>query len=290
MATTAALTEESTSRFVDTPKYRIHYNEAGQGHPIIMIHGGGPGATGWSNFNQNIGYLSEKYRVMAMDMPGWGQSSEVLPGQANHPAVLKEMLDSLGIDKAAFVGNSMGGAATLGFAVEYPERVSHIITMGSAPVGGMSGFLPGGGPTEGMKALFETYQDPSPENFRTLVRVMVYDDSFVTEELLRARSTSALSNKAHLENSVKARKAMAAAGGPPLPNGPTVLMRLTKLDIPALIIHGRDDRTTPLETSLQITTNLKNSRMLIFNRCGHWAQLEHADEFNRQVDLFISNY
>jgi len=136
--------------------------------------------------------------------------------------------------------------------------------------------------------LFETYADPSVENFRRLIRVMVYDSSFVTDELLRQRSESALSNQKHLDNSNENRRRIAAAGGPPLPNGPTVLHRLTKIDIPALIIHGRDDRTTPIETSLQILSALPNSRMLIFNRCGHWAQLEHADEFNREVDLFLS--
>jgi 2-hydroxy-6-oxonona-2,4-dienedioate hydrolase len=162
--------------------------------------------------------------------------------------------------------------------------------MGSAPVGGMTAIMPGGGPSEGMKVLFETYEDPSVENFRRLIRVMVYDSSFVTDELLRQRSESAMSNKKHLENSVEARRRMMAAGGPPLPTGATVLARLTKIDIPALIIHGRDDRTTPLETSLQILAALQNSRMLIFNHCGHWAQLEHAEEFNREVDLFLSTH
>jgi 2-hydroxy-6-oxonona-2,4-dienedioate hydrolase len=83
---------------------------------------------------------------------------------------------------------------------------------------------------------------------------------------------------------------MNAAGGPPLPSGPTVLARLTKIDIPSLIIHGRDDRTTPLETSLQILAALPNSRALIFNHCGHWAQLEHAQEFNREVELFLETH
>ncbi|MGE0056964.1 MAG: alpha/beta fold hydrolase [Dehalococcoidia bacterium] len=290
MTTTMPFTEASTSKFVDSKPWPMHYNEAGEGHPVIMIHGGGPGATGWSNFNQNMTQLSKKYRCLAVDMPGWGQSGEVEPGTVNPAAALLGFMDALGIEKAAFLGNSMGGAATLSFAVEHSERVSHIVTMGSAPVGGMTATQPGGGPSEGMKVLFETYEDPSVENFRRLIRVMVYDSSFVTDELLRQRSESALSNRKHLENSVEARRRMMAAGGPPLPSGPTVLHRLTKIDIPALIIHGRDDRTTPLETSLQILSALPNSRMLIFNHCGHWAQLEHAQEFNNEVELFLSTH
>jgi 2-hydroxy-6-oxonona-2,4-dienedioate hydrolase len=287
MTTTTQITAESTSKFVQTPKWKIHYNEAGQGHPVIMIHGGGPGATGWSNFNQNLIPLSEKYRILAVDMPGFGQSDAVEPGTGNHPLALKLFMDELGIEKAAFVGNSMGGAATLGFAVEYPDRISHIVTMGSAPIGGMTLFQPGGGPSEGMRVLYDTFENPSPENFRRLVRVMVYDDSFVTDELLQARSNAALSRPDHLENANKARRVQLQSG-PPAPTGPTVLTRLTRVDTPALIIHGRDDRTTPLENSLQILSALKNSRMLIFNRCGHWAQLEHAAEFNAQLDLFLS--
>jgi 2-hydroxy-6-oxonona-2,4-dienedioate hydrolase len=289
MTTAPAFTEESTSKSVDSRPWRIHYNEVGEGHPVVMIHGGGPGATGWSNFSQNMRELSKKYRCLAIDMPGWGQSDPVEPGTTNPAAALKGFLDAMGIEKAAFVGNSMGGAATLSFAVEYPERVSHIVTMGSAPVGGMLATQPGGGASEGMKVLWETQEDPTPENFRRLIQIMVYDSSFVTDELLQQRSKAALSNPQHLKNGAENRRRMLAAG-PVVPTGPTVLHRLQRLDIPALIIHGRDDLTTSLETSLQICAALPNSRMLIFNHCGHWAQLEHAEEFNRQVDIFLSNF
>ncbi len=60
MTTTMPFTEQSTSKFADSKPWRMHYNEAGEGHPVIMIHGGGPGATGWSNFNQNMIQLSKK--------------------------------------------------------------------------------------------------------------------------------------------------------------------------------------------------------------------------------------
>lgn len=283
---TSEFTEEATSRFVQTEKWRIHYNEAGSGYPVIFIHGGGPGATGWSNFNQNIRVLQEKYRCLAVDMPGFGQSDPVEPGTQNNPLALKLFMDALGIEKAALVGNSMGGAATLGFAVEYNDRISHIVTMGSAPVGGITVSRPGGGTTEGLKVLSETYEDPSPGNFRRLLGVMVYDNSFVTDSLLEQRSTAALSHPEHLENR---RRGQAGPGGLPASSGPSVLERLTRIQTPALVIHGRDDRAVPLETSLQIFAALINSRMLIFNKCGHWAQLEHADEFTKQVDLFLSS-
>ena len=72
-----SLTREGTSRFVTTPRWRLHYNEAGQGQPVLLLHGSGPGATGWSNFAPNIAALAEHYRVLAVDMPGWGDSDPV---------------------------------------------------------------------------------------------------------------------------------------------------------------------------------------------------------------------
>jgi 2-hydroxy-6-oxonona-2,4-dienedioate hydrolase len=279
-------TEEGTSKYVQTAQWKIHYNEAGEGHPIIFIHGGGPGATGWSNFGPNIQVLAGKYRCLAVDMPGYGGSDPVAPHAPNNALALKLFMDALGIEKAAFVGNSMGGGATLTFAVEYNDRISHIVTMGHAPVGNIAFSWPGGpgfGPTtEGLKVLAETRREPTVENFRKLLSVMVFDDSFVTEELLEQR--------------VKAAHAHPETIGPnavnlpqPASNGPSVLHRLMDIQTPALIIHGRDDRAVPIETSLQTLTVLKNSRAVIFNRCGHWAQLEHADEFNKQVDIFLSS-
>ena len=287
MTTTAAkLTEEGTSKFIQTEKWKIHCNEAGTGHPVIFIHGGGPGATGWSNFNQNIQVLSQKYRCLAVDMPGYGGSDPVAPHEPNNALALKLFMDALGIDKAAFVGNSMGGAATLTFTVEFNDRISHIVTMGHAPVGNIASSWPGGpgfgSTTEGLEVLGETRRDPTRENFRRLIKVMVHDDSFVSDELLDQRTRAA---QAHPEtigpNAV-------AATPTPLWEAPSVLHRLMQVDTPALIIHGRDDRAVPLETSLQTLTVLKNSRLLVFNRCGHWAQLEHVEEFNKQIDLFIS--
>lgn len=276
---TAQLTEASTSKMVQTVKWNIHYNEAGTGHPVIMLHGSGPGATGWSNFNRNIGPLSEGFRVLLMDHPGWGKSDTVKLGQQSRGEVnaesVKLFMDALNIDKAVLVGNSMGGGTALNFAIDYPDRISHLITMGSG-AGSGNVFTPM--PTEGLRILREGYADPSVENFRRLVRIMVYDDSFVTDELLQQRSASALANTEHLTNFLEA----------PLLQR-EILSKLRNVVVPALIIHGRDDRTVPFEGSLQLLAALSNCRLHVFSQCGHWAQLEKAAEFNRLVKDFIQN-
>jgi 2-hydroxy-6-oxonona-2,4-dienedioate hydrolase len=281
-----ALTEESTSKFVRTGKWRLHYNEAGKGPPMIMLHGSGPGATGWSNFSSNIHELSESYRVILLDQPGWGQSDELDPTREARAAAnaesVKLLMDELGIGKAVLVGNSMGGMTTFLFTILYPDRISHCITMGvPAPPGPPMIFSPGGVPSEGLRILRETYADPSPENFRRLVNVMVYDSSFATEELTQQRSRAALANRKHLENylaSASWGKEWDTAGD-----------HLGKFRLPTLLMHGRDDRVVSWEHSLRLLGMVPNSHLHVFNRCGHWAQLEHSRVFNTMVRAFISS-
>jgi 2-hydroxy-6-oxonona-2,4-dienedioate hydrolase len=288
--TAPALTEDSTSRFVQTKRWKLHYNEAGSGHPLILMHGTGPGATGWSNFSPNIGPLSRHYRVIALDFPGWGKSDTYDPaegprGPAQVEAVLG-LLDELGIEKAALVGNSMGGGATMEFTAKHTDRVSHVITMGAGIIAGPNYFTPGG-MSEGFRIIRETYTDPSPENFRRLVQVMVYDPSFATPELLKARSAAALANPQHLQNWL--RTPPPGPGVPPPGGGPEVTAKLARVTLPALFIHGRDDRVVPMEGSLRALTVMPNSQLHVFNRCGHWAQIEHANAFNGLIHAFISD-
>jgi 2-hydroxy-6-oxonona-2,4-dienedioate hydrolase len=289
VTTPSMVTEEGTSRFVQTKKWRLHFNEAGKGTPIIMLHGSGPGATGWSNFNNNIHELSRSYHVILLDQPGWGQSDEVDPDKdaritANTEAV-KLLMDELGIATAVLVGNSMGGMTTLAFTILYPDRISHCITMGvPAPPGPPMIFTPGGAATEGLRILRETYTDPSPENFRRLVNIMVFDPSFATVELMQQRSRAALSNRRHLDNYLKLSPT--ASWGR---EWDTAGDQLSKFKLPTLLMHGRDDRVVSLEHSFRLLGMIPDSHLHVFNRCGHWAQVEHAHVFNALVHAFIGS-
>lgn len=286
----AAITEESTSRMVRTQRWKLHYNEAGSGHPIILLHGTGPGATGWSNFHQNVEGLARTNRVIVLDFPGWGRSDVFdCTGESRNTAnaeAVKLLMDELGIDKAAIVGNSMGGAATLEFLATYPDRVSHAITMG-AGVFAMPNMFSPSGPSQGLRVIVDTYRDPSPANFRRLVEVMVHDASFVTDELVQQRSAAALATPDHLSNWLKWRM-----GHPAGPFGGLehLLTQLSRSKVPTLMIHGRDDRTIPLEATLRTAAIIPNARAVILNRCGHWAQLEHRQEFDRLVAGFLEQY
>jgi surfactin synthase thioesterase subunit len=105
-----SITQASTSRTVETRDWNLQYYEAGEGHPVILLHGSGPGATGWSNFSGNIEALARQFRVLAVDMPGWGLSDACTVDRLDHVDAVIQFMDALGIEKAAFVGNSMGGA------------------------------------------------------------------------------------------------------------------------------------------------------------------------------------
>ncbi len=282
--TATQLTYESTSRIVHTPDYEIQINEAGEGHPVLLIHGTGPGATGWSNFAPNIGPLSEHFRVVAVTMPGWGEScrQDVESGFDQGQAV-KQLMDALAIDRAAIVGNSMGGGIGLIMTSCWPERVSHLITMGSG-VWGVNVLSPAG-MTEGFKVLVETYEDPSPANFKRLVQVMCFDPTFATDELAEQRSAVARAHPQHLADWLARMR---------LGMGQDAFMSaaaaLPTTSVPALVMHGRDDRTVHWEISLRAMSMIPDSRMVLINRCGHWAQLEHAAEFNRLVTEFVTNH
>ncbi|VWD54426.1 alpha/beta fold hydrolase [Burkholderia contaminans] len=279
-----ALTQAQTSRTVKTRDWQLHYHEAGSGHPVILLHGSGPGATGWSNFSGNIDALAKQFHVYAVDMPGWGQSDPATVEQLDHVDAAIQFMDALGIKRAAFVGNSMGGQTSLRLATEHPERITHLVTMGP-PVGRMPTlFGAGDGPSEGLKVLIQAYRDPSPDHMRRLVEIMVYDKArFATPELCQARSDAALLRPEHLSNYVAGLPA-----GAPLPKWVKPEL-LPAIKTPTLLIHGRDDRVVSFETSLYLLANIPDSRLVLLNRCGHWAMIEHPDEFNRLVADFIAN-
>jgi 2-hydroxy-6-oxonona-2,4-dienedioate hydrolase len=148
----------------------------------------------------------------------------------------------------------------------------------------LPGIFSPGGHSQGIRVLIETYREPTPENFRRMVEVMVFDASFATEELSRQRSAAALAEPAHLVNWLKW-----PMGHPKGPYGgiEELLGKLAQSRIPTLMIHGRDDRTVSMEITLRTAGVIPNARAVILNRCGHWAQLEHAAEFNRLVLGFL---
>ena len=264
-------------------EFQIHYNDLGEGlETVVMLHGSGPGATAWANFNRNIEPLLEAgYRVILMDCPGWGKSDPVVcTGSRSelNAQVLAGLLDVLALPRVHVIGNSMGGHSAVAFALANPARVGKLVLMGGG-TGGPSQSVPM--PTEGIKLLQALYREPSIENLKKMMAVFVFDTSSLTEAFFQARLDNMLSRRDHLENFVKS---LAANPRQFTDYGP----RLGEVGAPTLIIWGRDDRFVPLDIGLRLLWGLPNAQMHIFNRCGHWAQWEHAAQFNRMVRDFLA--
>jgi 2-hydroxy-6-oxonona-2,4-dienedioate hydrolase len=286
-AQATAMTEASTGRFVRIKEgerdMQLHYNDVGQGtETVVMLHGSGPGATGWANFNRNVEPLvAAGYRVILMDCFGWGKSDPIVCKRSRselNARTLKGLLDALDIERVHIIGNSMGGHSAVAFALAEPQRVGKLVLMGGG-TGGPSQFVPM--PTEGIKLLQGLYRNPTIENLQRMMSVFVFDSSSLTEDLMQARLDNMLSQRQHLENFVAS-----TAANPKQFNdyGP----RLSEVSAPTLIIWGRDDRFVPMDVGLRLMAGLPNADMHIFGRCGHWAQWEHADKFNRMVVEFLA--
>lgn len=275
------LTYENTSRFVDTPSGCLHINEAGpaDGEALLLLHGSGPGATGWTNFSNNIPVFAEKYHVIAADMPGWGESDPVTWQERNHTKATADLMDALGLEQATLIGNSMGGGTTIRFGYEHPERVRRLITMGSSS--GSSTLFGPAGLTEGLKILQRGYREPSFAVMKELVDVMTFDSTFATDDLIQGRADMVAAHPEHNKNFLD------AVGKRPVVELDQAKVRT--ITAPTLLFHGRDDRVVHFEHSLRLTSLIANSRLVLINQCGHWLQIEHAAEFNRLVDEFITN-
>lgn len=276
-----SITEDSASRFATVDGVKIHYSEAGDGPALVLIHGGGPGASGWSNYNRNVEALSKHFRVLIPDLPGFGKSDvkprgSAIPGW--YATKMGRLLDELGIDKAHFVGNSLGGMITLRLAMDRPEKIDRMILMG--PGGSMPMFSTF--PTEAIKTLLFFYdgEGPSLERLRGFVGDFVYDPSQITDELLEGRMKNALQD--HIVQTPPMRPDPAAPMEP-IWSDP----RLPGIPHETLIIWGREDRVLPLDMAMPLLQQIPRARLFVLPQCGHWAQWEHAEEFNRTTISFF---
>jgi 2-hydroxy-6-oxonona-2,4-dienedioate hydrolase len=282
------ITEADSSRFIDITldgqPLKLHYNDCGAGsETVVMLHGSGPGASGWANFNRTIEPLvNAGYRVILLDCPGWSKSDSIVcTGSRSdlNARALKAVVDALGLDKIHILGNSMGGHSAVAFTLGNPERVGKLVLMGGG-TGGASLFTPM--PAEGIKLLQGLYRDPSIENLKKMMSVFVFDTSDLTEELFQARLDNMLKRRDHLENFVKSLEVNPK-------QFPDFSSRLPEIRQQTLVIWGRNDRFVPMDTGLRLIAGIPNSELHIFNQCGHWAQWEHADKFNRMVLDFLQH-
>jgi 2-hydroxymuconate-semialdehyde hydrolase len=184
------------------------------------------------------------------------------------------LLDALGLERCGIVGNSFGGALALALAVRYPARVERMVLMGSA---GLEFTL-----TPGLDAVWG--YEPSLEAMRALVELFAYDPSIATDDLVRLR----------YEASIRPGYQDSYAAMFPAPRQRHVAAlaqeesALRTLEHETLIVHGREDRVIPLESSLRLAELIPRAQLHVFGRCGHWTQIEQNARFCRLVADFFS--
>jgi 4,5:9,10-diseco-3-hydroxy-5,9,17-trioxoandrosta-1(10),2-diene-4-oate hydrolase len=265
------------SRYIDANGIKIHYREAGQGMPVICLHGGGPGADAWSNFQANVPSLSEAFRLILVDMPRFGRSEKVVTDEPRLDLFgrgIIGLMDGLGLDRVAFIGNSMGGQAAMKVAADHPRRVTALAVIGSTVLPGVIGPHP----AEGVRLIANYYkgEGPTRDKMRYLAETMVYDPTLVGEDLVDGRYAASI-----------APDVLAMQAADKQPRIQSLEDEISRIAAPTLLLWGAQDRAGPLEIGLRMLRMLPDARMHIFNRCGHWAQLEHTEEFNDVVADFI---
>jgi 4,5:9,10-diseco-3-hydroxy-5,9,17-trioxoandrosta-1(10),2-diene-4-oate hydrolase len=286
---TAELTAESTSRFAELPSgLTLHYHDAGDpaAKTVVMLHGGGPGASAWSNFGRNLAVLSERYHVLAVDQPGFGRSDKPteFPSQFYTFSAdsIAELLEQLGIAKAHFVGNSLGGGTSVRFALNHPDKAGRLVLM--AP-GGLGLNVISADPTEGIKKLyaFAAPPGPTPDKLADFLKTLVFDQSMITDELVAERFIYA-SDPATLASMGAMGKSFAR---PDSFEDAMLWREAYKLRQRVLLIWGREDRVNPLDGAFVGLKLIARAELHVFGRCGHWAMLEKFDEFNRLTADFL---
>ncbi|MFJ9710365.1 alpha/beta fold hydrolase [Streptomyces sp. NPDC101234] len=276
---------DDTLRELSTDEGTLRYHEVGDGPPLLLLHGSGPGVTGWRNYRGNLPVLARHFRCLALEFPGFGVSDPTAenPMVAAPKAVLR-FLDGLGLDRVDVIGNSMGGFVAVGLAIAHKDLFRRIVT-----VGGVGRNLLSPAPSEGLNLLVEFAEDPTRDNLVRWLRSMVHDPALLTAEVIEERWTSA-TDPATLEASrrIYGRQAMAALQAAQAHSDQSVWAALHKVAAPTLLTWGRDDRVTPLESALLPMRTMPRAELHVLPDCGHWAMIEQKDAWESAVLAFLT--
>lgn len=276
MSTIPGLPEGS---YADLPNgYRIHYQDIGQGPAVVFLHGSGSGASGHSNFKGNYPVIVEGgFRAIVPDLIGYGYSDK--PDDVEYSLdffveCLKQTLDAAGVERASLVGNSLGGAIAIKYALDYPDRVDKLVLMAPGGVEDQPDYFK----MPGMQLMREVFTSPeplTPERMKQFfIDAFVVDPSVIEDELVQERWATA-----QLQNP-QVVKSMTV---------PNMTDRLPELRGPTLVFWGMDERMMPESGIMKLAKGCRNAQIVLLSECGHWVMLEHRDLFNRMTLDFLRN-
>jgi len=254
---------------------------------MLLIHGSGPGASGWSNWQYLMPDLGGQFHCIAMDLSGYGNSPAPDDMPASTAAWLEiwvaqviSLVRRLGLGRVHLLGNSLGGAIALHSALRAPDLFDRIALMGSV---GVPCRL-----TRELDRIWGFYDNPTLDMMRLTMQWFAHDPDFLGERL---NEIAAARFKAAMRPEIRA----AFASMFPAPRE-TALKALEVPDAglrmirhPTLLIHGIEDAIVPLETSLALMRRLGGAvQTHFYNRSSHWTQVEHRDSFNHVIAEFFA--
>jgi 4,5:9,10-diseco-3-hydroxy-5,9,17-trioxoandrosta-1(10),2-diene-4-oate hydrolase len=256
--------------------YELHYLEHGSGPPVVFVHGSGPGVSAYSNFFPNYREIAAAgYRALLPDMVGFGWSSK--PTGLDYTldlftSTLLEFLDRLEIPRCVLVGNSLGGAISLKVAIDHPQRVERLVVMGPGGLESRETYFK----MPGIQKMVSQFVGAGfdREGLRRLLELLAYDPKTVTDELVEQR----LNILKTQPKDVLARMSI-----------PDLTAELGKLRCPLLGFWGIEDQFCPASGYEKILRAVADSRFIMYARCGHWAMIERAQDFNKNVIEFLKS-
>lgn len=267
----APATTAQTEKYAMVYGAKIHYVEAGSGPTVILLHGLG-GSSG--DFTFNIASLAQKFRVIAPDQLGFGNSDKPMIDYriGTYVDFLDRFLTELKIERASLVGNSLGGWIAASYALAHPARVERLVLVDAA------GFaLPADFDVKQLKGLNTSTRD----GIRQLIRRGFYNhglfagDAFVDAAFTRRISAGDGYTIGRLLELIISREEC-------LDN------RLDAVKQPSLVIWGRQDGILPLADGERFQREIPGAQLVVFDNCGHLPQVEKAGAFNAVVTNFLT--
>jgi len=268
--------EQVLERWVNAGGIKTHYVTAGEGDPVILLHGGGAGAFALHNWAPTIPALAAAgFSVYAPDVVGFGLTDKPVGWHTHEKKVehLKYFIDALCLDRVHLVGNSMGAGISCGFIVKYPEQVMKMTLMGGGAVrlGKLTPSL------QGIQKF-----TPSREKMRSILESLTARPELVTDAMVESRYQMSI-----LPGAQEANSAFLAD----LPFEEFLTSTEKKLETtphPVLLVWGEEDHVVPLPLGERLHEVLPNSRLEVFPNCGHWTQLEEPEGFSNTLIEFFS--
>jgi pimeloyl-ACP methyl ester carboxylesterase len=254
------------------------YLEAGHGDPVILLHGGEFGISADLGWERNIAALAEHYRVLALDMLGFGQSAKVIDfndGRGMRIRHIARFCDAVGVDAAHFVGNSMGAINMFVDATsKSPLLPARSLTM-----------ICGGGEiqrNEHSAALYD--YDATPPGMRRIVEALFFDQTYADDEAYVQRRYESSIAPGAWEALAAARFRRPGLEAPPLPSSKRAYERIA---VPTLVVEGADDKLLPAGWAAEIAAQISNGRSAVIERAGHCPQIEQSAAVNELLLEFL---